>query len=522
MKPAPKNTSTIENKDGKPPAVDTDAIRTELLGVKSKLDELGAALAKTPDAEEVTRLKSQIDALGVTVGDMPGSWDTLVKALNDRIDELQTGAALLGKAAADQPSGIMKITRDIMESDVYKSIFDAQGNRAGQVAQVGNFSAPVLVESYTAARYKAASPVVISDMAGGNLTAFRPGTIEAREFEMSLFGRIPTQIIQGATTVSIDKETLPSRYGAWKSEIAATLTATDSVATFTDVEGLMVGSVVRFWSATDTLLGSSIVVSIDTATDIVTFTTNSLTWSATIGWKVTSENYAAIAELAEKGNQFIGTAATTFTMKMIPSILPTTVQAINTVQGLQALIERKMPLRDMRNMSRHLLYGDDSAPQLQGLRPYSGAQSSLWSSGVSGDNQLDAVMRAANLIPWGVQLSCIMSQVDLPALYLLKGSDGHYLQTGNFGMVPLTNVGTSWFLGPIELVFDFACASGDFTVINFSGASEIADQNTSSLMWGYINDDFVKNIIRARYEATRAHVILDSNEYVVGEWDAAP
>ncbi len=515
------NTDELRTKgDGTPD--ETAAVKQELAGIKETLAEVGAALKGTPSADEVTRLKASIGAVVATVENIPGAYEGLIKSLTDRVDELQTGAALLGSKASDQPEGIMAITKDILESDVYKSIFDEKGNRNQMVAQAGNWSAPTVIKSYTAARYKAASPVVISDMAGGNLTHFRPGTIEAREFEMSLMGRIPTQIIQGATTVSIDKETLPSRYGAWKSELAGTLTATTSVATFTDVEGLMVGSVVRFWSATDTLLGSSIVISMDTATNIVTFTTNSLTWNGTIGWKVSSENYAAIAELAEKGNQFVGTAATTFTMKMLPSILPTTVNAINTVQGLQALIERKMPLRDTRNMSRHLLYGDDSAPQLQGLRPYSGAQSSLWSSGVSGDNQLDAVMRAANLIPWGVQLSCIMSQVDLPALYLLKGSDGHYLQTGNFGMVPLTNVGLSWFLGPIELVFDFANASGDFTVINFSGASEIADQNTSTLMWGYINDDFVKNIIRARYEATRAHVILDINEYVVGEWDAAP
>ena len=506
--------------DGAPD--ETAAVKQEMLGIKSELEEVGAALKGTPSAEEVTRLKASVDAVTATVADIPGAYEGLIKSLTDRVDELQTGAALMGSKAADQPSGIMSITKDIMESDVYKSIFDADGNRSQMVAQAGNWSAPTTVKSYTAARYKAASPVVISDMAGGNLTNYRPGTITAREFEMSLMGRIPTQVIQNATTVSIDKETLPSRYGAWKSELAATLTATASTATFTDVEGLMVGSTVKFWSATDTLLGASVVVSMNTSTNVVTFTTNSLTWNGTIGWKVSSENYAAIAEEAGKGYGFVGTAATTFTMKMLPSIIATTVNAINTVEGLQALIERKMPLRDMRNMSRHLLYGDDSAPQLQGLRPYTGAQSSLWSSGVTGDNQLDAVMRAANLIPWGVQLSCIMSQSDLPALYLLKGSDGHYLRTGNFGMVPLTNVGASWFLGPIELVFDFACASGDFTVINFSGASEIADQNTSSLMWGYINDDFIKNIIRARYEATRAHVILDTNEYVVGEWDAAP
>jgi hypothetical protein len=521
---APINTDGAPKTDDKP-IVDTAEIKTEMDGIKSRLEEVGSALRGTPSATEITGLKSQIDAITATVSDIPGNYKALIDALTDRVDELQTGAALLGSQAPDQPQGIKAITQQVMDSPIYKSIFDAQGNRGNQVCQAGTFTGRTQIESFAAAGYKAPAPVVISDMAGGNLTAYKPGTVEAREFDMSLATRIPTVVVSNATTYAVPKETLPSRYGAWKSKLAATLNGDPtptSTATFDDVDGLMVGSVVRFYSATDTVLGSSTVVSINTSTKVVTFTTNSLTWDGTIGWKVTSENYGVSAELATKPSGFVGTANVEFTLKMLASIIPTTVNALNTIQGMQALIERKLPLRDLRNMSQHLLYGDDSAGQLQGLRTYTGAQTSLWSSGVSGDNQVDAVMRAANLIPWGAQTSVIMAQADLPSLYLLKGSDGHYLRTGNFGMVPLTQAGASWFLGPYELVFDQAVVSGDFTVINLALASEIADQNTASLMWGYINDDFSQNIIRARYEATRAHAILDTNEYVVGEWDAAP
>jgi hypothetical protein len=523
---APINTDGAPQTEDKP-VVDTNEIKQEMAEVKSRLEEVGAALKGTPSAQEIVGLKSQIDAITATVDGIPGNYKGLIDALTKRVDELQTGAAILGANAnaVDQPQGIKAITQQVMDSPIYKSIFDAQGNRGNQVCQAGTFTGRTPIESFAAAGYKAPAPVVISDMAGGNLTAYKPGTVEAREFDMSLATRIPTVVVSNATTYAVPKETLPSRYGAWKSKLAATLNGDPtpvSTATFDDVDGLMVGSVVRFYSATDTVLGSSTVVSINTSTKVVTFTTNSLTWDGTIGWKVTSENYGVSAELATKPSGFVGTANVEFTLKMLASIIPTTVNALNTIQGMQALIERKLPLRDLRNMSQHLLYGDDSAGQLQGLRTYTGAQTSLWSSGVSGDNQVDAVMRAANLIPWGAQTSVIMAQADLPSLYLLKGSDGHYLRTGNFGMVPLTQAGASWFLGPYELVFDQAVVSGDFTVINLALASEIADQNTASLMWGYINDDFSQNIIRARYEATRAHAILDTNEYVVGEWDAAP
>ncbi len=506
-----------------PPVPDTSAIKTEMDGLKSRLDEVGAVLKGTPSAAEVKSLQASIEAIKTTVENIPGNYEALVQSLEGRVDELQTGAALLGSSAQDQPQGIKAITALVMDSPLYKSIFDGDtGKRGNQLCATNTFSGRTSIESFAAAGWKAPAPVIISDMAGGNLTSYKPGVIEAREFDMSLATRIPSVIISGSTTYAVPKETLPSRFGAWKSKVAATLTAITSTSTFDDVDGLKVGSIVRFYSATDTVLGSSTVVSIDTGTKVVTFTTNSLTWDATIGWKVSSENYAVSAELATKPSGFVGTANVEFSLKMLASIIPTTVNALNTIQGMAALIERKLPLRHLRNLSQHLLYGTDSAGQLQGLRTYTGAQTSLWSSGVSGDNQVDAVMRAANLIPWGAQTSVIMAQADLPALYLLKGSDGHYLRTGNFGMVPLTQAGASWFLGPYELVFDQAVVSGDFTVINLALASEIADQNTASLMWGYINDDFSQNIIRARYEATLAHAILDVNEYVVAEWDAAP
>ena len=131
-------------------------------------------------------------------------------------------------------------------------------------------------------------------------------------------------------------------------------------------------------------------------------------------------------------------------------------------------------------------------------------------------------MKSVNLIPWTSGIGCVMKQSDLTALTLLKDSTGQYLTSGNFGMVPLQMVGSAWFLGPFELVFDYANAATHFTVINWADASEIADQATAALMWGYIGNDFADNVIRARYEATLAHAIKSTQAYVVGTWDVAP
>ena len=524
------NVDELETKGGAAPITVPSEIKTRLDEQDEKLAEALAAAKSAPSASEIKSLQETIAAIKRSVEDLPADYSRQIKAISDQVDAFQTGAALHTAGRADVPSGIKAITHQIMDSEAYKSIFGIDGQRGQQAVKTvvsdsyGQWSERTQIESFAAAGYKAPSPVLISDMAGSDTTARRVGTVEARDFSMDIMSRIPSVITAGAATYAVPRETLPSRYGAWKTTLAAAVDGDPtpkSTATMTDSDGCMIGSVHRFWTG-NTLLGSAVVVSFDPSTDVVTYVTNSLDFDVPNGSTVTSENYAAIAEGSEKPNGYLQTATESFTLKTLASIIPTTVNALNTIQGMAALIERKLPMRDRRNMSRHLLYGLGTADELQGLRTYSGAQSYLWSSGISGDNQADAVMRAINLIPWGVPIDVIMSQADLMSLTLLKGSDGHYLRTGNFGQVPLSQIGLSWFLGAHELVFDYATASGDFTVINFSGASEIADQNTASLMWGYSGDDFLKNIIRARYEATRAHAIVDPNEYVVCEWDSAP
>lgn len=508
--------------DGEPDK--TGAVKQELDGLKAKLDEVGSALKGAPTADEVTGIKSQIDAISATVADIPGKYEGLIKSLSDRVDELQTGAALSAAGNANAPEGIKSVSQAILDSDTYKSIFDERGNRAGMVCGNGQWTGKTSIKSYSAALgFKAAVPVTISDMAGGNLTAYRPGISQDPKWAMDLVSRIPSQIIKNATSYAIPKETAISANGAWTSVLTANIDGDPtpkSVASFAEVDGLMVGSTVTFYNASGVALGSSIVVSMSGLD--VTFTTNSLDFDATSGWRVASPNYGVTAELGTKPNSWAGTENASFSLKMLATILPTTVNAINTIAGLESFIEQKLPMEARRNLSRHLLYGDDGAKQLQGFRTYTGAQTYNWSDGVSGDNQVDAIMRAANLIPWTAQLGVVMNQADLPALYLLKGGDGHYLRTGSFGMVPLTGSGGSWYLGPHELVFDYSTTSGDFTVVNFSEASELADQDTASLMWGYVDDDFETNVIRARYEQTVAHAIRSTVAYVVGEWDSAP
>jgi len=506
-------------------SADLAAVKTEMDGIKSRLDEVGAALDGTPNATEITGLKSQIDAVKQSMDDLGGNYKGMIDALEKRVDELQTGAALAVGKDASAPAGIKAITKELEESAGFKSVLEAVKNGI-QVAGRDQFGAKSTIPSYASFGYKAADPVTIPDVSGQNLQVYRPGIFQEPRWQMNLATRIPSIVVAGATQYTIPYETDASEYGAITTTLAAAIDGDPtpkSAATFTDVEGFVVGTVVRFYDGDGALLGTSVITDINTGTKVVTFTTDSLTWDADIGDRVVSENYGATAELAKKPSGWVGTDNRTWYFKTMAVLTPTTVNSLRTVAGLQSLIESKAPDRDLRNMSWHLMYGDkDVANQIQGLRTYTGAQTYSWSGGPSGDNQVDAVMRAANLIPWTAPIACIMSQADLPSLFLLKGSDGHYLTSGNFGMVPLSQIGFQWFLGPYELVFDYAVTPTHFTVINWTDASELVDQDSASALWGYINDDFEKNIIRYRYEATRLHAIKSTRAYVVGTWDGAP
>jgi hypothetical protein len=516
------NTDDLKTKGGEN---DAAAVKSQLDEFKSQLDEALAAVKGAPKATEIKSLVEKIEAIEKSVGDLPGTYDAQLKAIGEQVDALQTGAALIAGKSADAPTGIKSITKAVEESGGFKGLFDAQGEHV-QVCAPGTFGAKHQIPSYASVGYKAASPVTIPDVSGQNLEVYRPGIFQEPRWQMNLATRFPRIVVRGATQYTIPYETDASEYGAWTSTLAAALDGDPtpkSTIEFTDVDGLVVGSSVRFYDGDGVLLGSSVVVSINTSTKVVTFTTDSLTWDADIGDRVTSENYGATAELATKPSGWVGTDNRTWNFKTMASIIPTTVNALRTIAGLQQMIEGKLPERDLRNMSWHLLYGDATvANQIQGLRTYTGAQTYSWSAGPSGDNQVDAVMRAANLIPWTSDIGVIMSQADLPSLFLLKGEDGHYLRTGNFGMVPMTQIGFQWFLGPYELVFDYAVTSTHFTVVNWADTSELVDQDTAGLLWGYINDDFEKNIIRARYEATRLHAIKSTRSYVVGTWNSAP
>lgn len=524
------NTSDLDHKDqprrgGTQDDLDRNmaAMKSELDGLKSRVEDFQKAgqdadLAAVPAT--VDGLKADLAKVQTAMEKVDGDYTDAVKALTTRLDGLDNAMDLNAAAAQVKSYGDM-----IMDTEGFKSAhFDASGGRKKLHLDSAD---PIYIPRITGAK-ATITPISLTQMGDAVPNFYRPGIFTEAQDVMNLAARLMRISVPNATTYSVRKETAASLTGYITTTLAVTLDGDPTpktVATFTDVDGFVPGTYVRFWNASGALLARLPIVSIDTGTKVVTFATDAIDFDATAGWRITGENFGAVAESADKPYGFLEVDVTDHSMKTIPTLMAVTNQVLDSVAGMTSWIELKLRARFLRNLSWHLLKGDgSSAQQLAGFDNASGAQTFTWSTdGVAGDFRADAIFRAGALIPWSGAIVVVMNRADLVKLQLEKNStDGAYVQSQMFGGISLNMFGPRMFLGPYEIILDDACVEGDFYMINLSEASELADAERASLAWGYVNAQFAQNQITARYEERLLHAINSTAAFVLGEWDSAP
>jgi hypothetical protein len=120
-------------------------------------------------------------------------------------------------------------------------------------------------------------------------------------------------------------------------------------------------------------------------------------------------------------------------------------------------------------------------------------------------------------------LEVLMKKEDWTSILLLKASDGHYVHTAQ-GPVMFSDSPGARSLGPHRVIRDGSVRLGDWFIGAFASgmASEIPDKGVNQLALGFINDDFIRNIVRIRYEMTLEQAVLRTSAYSVGDWDSQP
>jgi hypothetical protein len=510
---------------GEAPAVHTGQGEAELAKLmKSGLDSIKGHIVALDDRVAAVEARKATPALVEVKDDLDSDQiqtaiqaqvDSLKSAIEGRVDQIE--ASILSRVPAGEVEEIKTWAAKLHDSPEFKN---ASRDERGRI--LSRFSAPV--ESLSAGRRgwgAKATAIMGPTELGPLLVPFHRVPVAELLTEFSdIVSFVPRVPIAGKDTYDFRRETEASRLGYVRTTLTANVLAIDTTINVAEVEGLEEGTFLRIFDSTGALLGSVEILSI--AVLVVTLT-GQAGFTATSGDLVTSENYGATAELAQKPGAHLEFVTKTLNMKTIAILLALTQQRLDSLPQFEGFVENKLRMRARRNLSWHLLYGDNTdAGQWAGYDSEVGAQTYLWSTGESKDFRADAVVRAAALIFSGNQLVVHMNIRDWHRLKLEKSTlDEHYVLT-NMGPMIIVDQPGARALGPHLVNIDGAVRAADFFVIDHALASEWPDSDTSAFSVGFINDDFEKNIVRTRYEDRGNHAILTTTAYVNGEWDSQP
>jgi hypothetical protein len=498
-----------------------DRLRDEMEGIKTTVSQLPK---DSPVPAQVTALETSIKAIEGTLGDIEkADWGGLIKTMRTEIDALSS--QLQGAGTAEEPD-VKGFAESLFDSEDLKAMMRDDprlGRHIGELTGL-NTGKRIVVPSVTWG--DELKTVTTTDVGAVSPPVYRPGIVSDPELPRMLVRRIPRIVADGARDWNVPRETDDGIASYITTEASAAVTGgTTPVSSIPvkSVAGFTVGSVARIVTTGGTY--EEVVTGIDVASSELDFDIAEIDFDIAEDDKITSTFFGATGELQTKPDSGLEIELVPWAFRTMALILPMSQQVINTVAGIESWGQNKLRVRTERNYSRHLLYGDAAtyADQLQGFSTYTGAQTFVWSTdGVASDNRADAIVRASNLIRWPGPQTVVLSRGDITNLNLEKTTTEAYVHSTLFGRLPLQNIGGTWFLGPWELMEDDAVTPGDFFLVNFAYASEMVDQNRTSMTAGMINDDFVKNILRWRYEEVVLHAILSTAAYVVGEWDSAP
>lgn len=414
----------------------------------------------------------------------------------------------------------------LIASDAYKNEFSR-----GAIGRVENLPS-ILLEELTAYEQRASTPTIIGSTAVGDATTpyYRPGIVE---YPMERYGlwEFMNKMTTDREKVEILKESEESGKGGVMNTLEVAIDGAPTAkttCTLYNSEGFEGGMYVSFHLAAST--PRILLVSNDKATGILTFATDALTFDAAIGTKVTAEAVGATTEEALKPYGYMDVTMVEEVLKTLATMLKVTVQRMKLAPQLLQWMQTKLVKAVKRAYSWHCLYGDDAqAGQLAGFFSETGLQTFVWSTGgVTGDNRVDAILKAISLIVSDGMIGLVMNKNEWQNIVLTKGTDGHYISR-DFGPVSIVDEGPGRRrIGPHPVELDPTCryvagTTSHVLAADFQNCHELyINPNLASFDLGMIDDDFEKNIRRARYEESAQNAILSTLNYVQINLDAAP
>jgi HK97 family phage major capsid protein len=470
---------------------------------------------------EIAELRGIIDAQVETKGADPQLTNLL-----ERVAEVERKAARptpLTDDNAERPRVFAKSVKVLWESKQYKAHREAVAN--GQRPQLG---AQVFeIPSVIGPREVKASFVATSEI-DALVDNYRSPRVRMQPLDrIRVLDAITRVDTDGADRYEYMRETTLSGTATLYTQLAAAVVSgAGATATVDNAEGVFAGQLHYFHTAGG--IETATVASLVIATGVVTYT-GTLNFNAAIDDAVTCESYGAIAEGEVKPYGWFETELVSVDLQLIPVLMGVTQQSVNKFPTLLRVLETRMRSRARIVYTDHVLYGDGTIAtsattgELDGFFSDTDATQVLWSTTPANSNRIDAALIAGETVEtqgYNTPVLC-MNPSDWGTLTRLKDSTGQYLVAINH-MVPFSSQPGAMHLDRFPVILDERIAANDFLAVDFTEASELADQGTAQFTTGFVGNDFEVNRFRIRYEETLAHAITNPGAFVLGEWDSAP
>lgn len=445
-----------------------------------------------------------------------------------------------GEATTETASALTKATEDMRAiQDELKSVqsrvekFDAEGQRmlAGEreaaddvgsmfiksdaykamVSRGGATSDPVEVKSFYT---KALSSD--SGSAGVLVEEYRrPGIVIPPDRQLRIRDLMTVQ----RTTSNAIEYVREIGFANVKTVLTAQTLSGSAVLTVKNTEGFIAGQVV--------LVNGTISRTIDSIDhDALTITlTETLGTTTAAAATVTSRNapdggtLAATPETLIKPEMYVAYDLQTEAVKTLAHWIPASRQIMSDASALAGRINDRLTFGLKFSEEYHILYGDGSSRQLQGILTDSARQTYAWSAGSTDDTKVDAIRRAATkaALAYYPVNGVVLHPNDWEDIELLKGSDKHYIWVS----VP-DGAGVMRVWG-IPVVVTTAINEGEFALGAWGMGATLWDRENATVRVAEQHEDFfIRNMVVVLAEERLAQTVERPEAFVHGSFDAAP
>lgn len=441
-----------------------------------------------------------------------------VKALKDRFEELAQALQRPGLGGGEEDkSGQVdyNIGRMLTQSKGYKNCHDSGDYSRGFGIDVPHFDK--IVKAHTGGGFQEKALTSLAASVGDAINPRRlPGFVDTPLYSPRL-----RNVIRSIPTSGPVEYVKRTNYHQLYALVDGSSSSGQPVLQVDNVNGFFATQSITIAPGTGseevkTVLSVTAATAADPSGNI-TLTTNLANTHAALV-EVVSDRFVFTPETTLKPKADITLDLITDSPKVLAHMIDASRQILDDVPQLEAYVNGLLMESFALSEERQFLYGTNTGPQIRGILNESDIRTYLWSSGVAGDNKMDALRRAytlASLVFLPVTAT-VIHPTDKEDIDLAKGEDGHYLWT----QAPGANGGAPWRTTLVETV---AIDVGTALTGAFSLGAMIYDRQMANVRVSeHHNDNFGRNMVTIRAEERVALAVMVPEAFCAVTFDNAP